>query len=85
MTMKSLGTLSVAQAIHERVMLHYLMLVDHKNAELVAGLELETGWGLTNHYDRESLKKRLIDAMHAYEEVMGEKHPVDAEFDAFTR
>lgn len=82
MTMKSLGTLSVAQALHERVMINYLMLVDQKNADLIAGLELETGWGLNNKYDPESLTKRLVDAMHAYEEVTGEKHPVDSEFDA---
>lgn len=75
----SLGNLSVAQALHERICLLYLRLEGcPSEAERVVEFDLETGWGLNLRDDREALYKRLVKALCAYEEVTGGMvHPVN--------
>ncbi|MCV2873298.1 hypothetical protein OEZ71_13445 [Defluviimonas sp. WL0050] len=77
--MISVGNLSVAQAIHERICLLYAKLEGAPEVALrLAEFDLETGWGLNHRDDRESLHRRLVDALCAYEEVTGgQVHPAN--------
>lgn len=74
----SLGSLSVAQALHERICLLFLRLEGCQEAALsVLEFDLDTGWNLARG-DRESLYRRLVDALCAYGEVTGGMvHPVN--------
>lgn len=82
--MVSVGNLSTAQAIHERICLLYLMLTDERSELLVTDWGIETGWGLNevhtlgNPEGREGLYKQLTDALYAYEVLTGnDDHPVN--------
>lgn len=75
----SVGTLSISQALHERICLLYLRLEGcPKAAESVSEFDLETGWGLNYRTDRKTVYERLIEALCAYEELTGGMvHPVE--------
>lgn len=80
----SVGNLSTAQAIHERICLLYLMLTDERSDLLVTDWGIETGYGLTEFYSsdypegREVLFRQLVEALYAYEIITGRKdHPVN--------
>ncbi|QFS82291.1 hypothetical protein [Roseivivax sp. THAF197b] len=86
--MLSVGSLTPAQAIHERICLLYLMLTDNRSELLVTDWGIETGWGLNRLHTsecpegREGLFKQLADALWAYEEITGrEDHPVGEKLD----
>ncbi len=82
MTMRMLGALTPTQSMHERIVMLYLMLLDEKNALMASQFEAETCWGFAQLYDKENIRKRLVMALCAYEELTGESHPVDAELDS---
>lgn len=80
----SLGGLSIAEALHERICLLYLRLEGcPKEALRVAEFDLETGHSVPHTTDREALYKRLVEALCGYEEVTsrpgvgGRVHPVN--------
>ncbi len=75
----SLGGLSIAEALHDRICLLYLMLEGCPvAARSVSGFDLEAGMGVSRPTDREALYKRLVEALCAYEEVTGGRvHPVN--------
>lgn len=80
----SLGGLSIAEALHDRICLLYLRLEGCPvAAQSVSKFDLETGHGVSPCPEREALYKRLVDALCAYEEVTsrpgvgGKVHPVN--------
>jgi hypothetical protein len=75
----SLGGLSIAEALHDRICLLYLMLEGCPvAAQSVSGFDLEAGLGVRRSTDREALYKRLVEALCGYEEVTGGRvHPVN--------
>jgi hypothetical protein len=80
----SVGNLSTAQAIHERIRFLYLMLTDERAELLAADWGIETGYGLAEFHPsdhpkgREDLFKGLVDALFAYEVITGrEDRPVN--------
>lgn len=75
----SLGGLSIAEALHDRICLLYLMLEGCPlEAQSVSGFDLKAGVGVPRPTDREALYKRLVEALCGYEEVTGGKvHPVN--------
>lgn len=75
----SLGGLSIAEALHDRICLLYLRLEGCPvEAQIVTGFDLEVGASVSPSPDREALYKRLVEALCGYEEVTGGKvHPVN--------
>jgi hypothetical protein len=75
----SLGGLSIAEALHDRICLLYLRLEGCPlEAQSVSGFDHEVGVSVSPSPDREALYKRLVDALCAYEEGTGGKvHPVN--------
>ncbi len=76
----SLGGLSIAEVLHDRICLLFLRLEGCPVEALsVSGFDLETGHGAASAVaDRETLYKRLVEALCAYDEVTGGKvHPVN--------
>lgn len=75
----SLGGLSLAEALHDRICLLYLRLEGCPvEAQSVSGFDLEVGVSVSLSPDREALYRRLVEALCGYEEVTGGKvHPVN--------
>lgn len=75
----SLGGLSIAEALHDRICLLYLRLEGCPvAAQSVSGFDLAVGVSVSPSPDREALYKRLVEALCGYEEVTGGKvHPVN--------
>lgn len=75
----SLGGLSIAEALHDRICLLFLRLEGCPvEAQSVSGFDLEVGACASPSPDREALYKRLVEALCGYEEVTGGKaHPVN--------
>lgn len=75
----SLGGLSIAEALHDRICLLYLRLEGCPvEAQSVSGFDLEVGVGVPRPTDREALYNQLVEALCGYEEVTcGKVHPVN--------
>ena len=78
--MQSIGNTAFAQLLHERICLLFAKLeADPATVMALAQFDRESGLGPLEGEDRETVYKRLLDALTAYEEVTGGKvHPVNA-------